>query len=141
MTNELSRVKSGSRLWGSKESSKFLHSQQVTQPAEVFLALFFDREQHLISVEEVFCGSEHGTTVYRGESLINDVVERTSQHQAVEVSFIHYLPNFDGCPMPIDIALGQGLLNTLEATQAKLLDYLIMGKGRSISLFERQFLV
>ena len=124
-----------------QDACQFLHSQLAVQPSEVFLALCFDVEQHLICIEEMFYASPEGTLVCQGEQLINDAVVWALQHKATEVTIMHHSPGGNGCPMPVDIAIGQLLLEALDAVEVRLLDYLTMGKSGSISLFEKGFLV
>ena len=80
------------------------------------------------------CGSKNDTTLLSSDSLINDVVERAVRYQASAVTVMHYSPNGDACPMPIDRMIKQGLHYTLLGVQISLLQYLIMGKGESLSL-------
>ena len=137
----LGGVKSGDGFWDLKDASQFLPPLKVAQSSGVFLSLFFDdTKQHLISVEEVLCESQHGALVSQGEPLITDVMERVLQHQAAAVTLMHYSPGGEGCPTPFDIAIGQLLLDALDAEQVTLLDFFVIGKGDSVSLFERNFL-
>ncbi len=138
----LGRVKQGNGVLIRQGTCELLQSPQIAQPSELFLTLYFDLEQHLIRFEETLCGSQQGTTVYHGEQLINQVVERALQLQATEVSFMHCPPpsRLAGCPMPIDVFLGQWLFCALGAVQVKLLDYAVMWKSGSVSLDEKDFL-
>jgi len=76
--------------------------------------------------------------VYQSEPLINDVVKRARLTKAAGVTIMHYCPGIEESPTPIDIAIKQGLQCALDAEQMELLDYLIMGKGHSISLVEKK---
>ena len=109
----------------------------ATQPDDVFLGLFFDAVSNLICVEELLCGSMDGTFIYESELLIDDAVERALQAKAALVTVMHYSPCSSVCPMPIDQTLKQGLHAALEAAQVKILDYLVIGKGRSVSLISQ----
>ena len=106
-------VKSGEGLSGLKETSPFLPSLKLAQSSDVFLSLFFDTEQHLISVEEVLCGTQHGILVSQAEPLINDVVGWALRHQASTMTLMHYSPSGESCPILFEIAIGQLLLDAL----------------------------
>jgi len=134
----LGGVKSGDGFWDLKDTSQFLQPLKVAQPSGVFLSLFFDdTKQHLISVEEVLCESQHGTLVSQGEPLINDVVIWALRHQAAAMTLMHYSPSGESCPILFEIAIGQLLLDALVAVQVELLDYIVIGKDDWVSLFER----
>ena len=101
------------------------------QPEDAFFGLFFDADQHLISLEELCCRPKEDAPVNDREWLINEAVERALQAKAAMVTVMHYSPNVENCPMPIDFILKQGLIAALEARDVALLDYLLIGKGGS----------
>ena len=131
-------AKSGCLCSSTVDAHQFWYAQLNTQDCEVFAAVFFDDEQHLIDYEEIWCGSMDETLVL--EELVKEVVERALHHQATAVTLAHFSPTGDGCPMPIDLSALQMLQGALEAVCVTLSDYLVMGKGCSVSLRERTFL-
>ncbi len=108
-------------------------SPLVAHPDEVFLVLLFDAEQDLIRFEAL-CEPINDTTVSQAEWLINEVVKRALQANAAFVTIAHYSPHFVGSPRPVDTCIARRLLGALEAVRLGLLDYLVVGKGHSVSL-------
>ena len=102
--------------------------------------MLFDAEQQLLSFEELVFGSPDRVTLYQGDWLTQEVVNRAVQAEATGTVFIHHDPSFDGCPTPFDLTVGQWLLLALETAQLKFLDCLVMGNGQSVSLIDKGFL-
>jgi DNA repair protein RadC len=48
-------------------------------------------------------------------------VEPALRHQAAALILAHYSPGSDGCPMPIDISIGQWLFGALDAVKVNML--------------------
>ena len=102
------------------------------KPHEVFVALFLDAKNHLISTEELFRGSLTSTSVYPRE-----VVLRVLHHGAANVILAHNHPSGGVEPSQADIHLTQRLKAALHLIDVQVLDHIIVSSSAALSLSER----
>jgi DNA repair protein RadC len=105
-------------------------------PHEVFLALWLDAQNRLITSEELFRGTLTQTSVYPRE-----VVKRALKHNAGAVILAHNHPSGLAEPSRADEVLTSSLKQALALVDVKLLDHFIVaGSGRPLSFAERGLL-
>lgn len=101
-------------------------------PHEVFVALFVDAQNRLITAEELFRGTLTQTSVYPRE-----VVKRALACNAAAVIFAHNHPSGIAEPSRADELLTRALKEALQLVDVRLLDHLIVGQGPVASFAER----
>jgi DNA repair protein RadC len=103
---------------------------------EVFMALWLDAQNRLISSEELFSGTLTQTSVYPRE-----VVKRALAHNAGAVILAHNHPSGLAEPSRADEVLTSSLKQALAMIDVKLLDHFIVaGNARPLSFAERGLL-
>jgi DNA repair protein RadC len=85
---------------------------------------------------------QHIETVYRGsvnssQVRIAEIFKAAIRRNASNVIVVHNHPSGDPTPSPDDIAITRAILQAGELLDVKLLDHIIIGNGRFVSLKER----
>jgi DNA repair protein RadC len=109
----------------------YLKLQLAQQDHEVFGVVFLDAKHRVLQFEVLFHGSIDGASVYPRQ-----VVKRALAHNAAAGILTHNHPS--GCPQPsqADRTLTARLKETLALVEVRVLDHLIVGEGRPLSLAE-----
>ena len=101
------------------------------KPYEVFCVLFFNANQELIALEELFKGTLTHTSVYPRE-----VVMRALHYRANAVVLAHNRPSGHPTPSPADIAMTQKLCAALGLIDINVLDHVIVSASAATSMAE-----
>lgn len=101
-------------------------------PYEVFAILFVDSQNRLIAYEELFRGSINQTSVYPRECA-----KRALELNACACILSHNHPSASLQPSRADEALTQNLKTTLALVDVRVLDHIIVGGGRTLSMAEQ----
>ena len=96
---------------------------------EVFAIIFLDVQHRLIAFEELFRGTLTQTSVYPRE-----VVMRALHHHASAVILAHNHPSGGIEPSRADELLTQTLKAALSLVDVRVLDHVIVGDGRILSM-------
>jgi DNA repair protein RadC len=110
----------------------YLQLHLGSRPHEVFAALFLDAQHRLIVLEELFRGTLTHTSVYPRE-----VVVRALHHHAAAVVLAHNHPSGGVEPSRADEALTRTLKAALALVDVPVLDHVIVGAGRTLSMAQK----
>ncbi len=99
---------------------------------EVFCGLFLDNRHRVIEYAELFRGTIDSAAVYPRE-----VVKHCLSRNAAAVIFAHNHPSGVADPSDTDVRLTRKLTDALSLIDVRVLDHLIIGRGRQTSLAER----
>jgi DNA repair protein RadC len=113
----------------------FVRLQIGNKPHECFMVIFLDVKQRLIAFEEMFRGSLASTSVYPRE-----VAQRALQLHSSAVVLAHNHPSGDVSPSPADIQLTSKLRAALALLDIRVLDHVITGPDRALSMAEQGLL-
>lgn len=102
---------------------------------EVFVVVFLDAQNRVITTEEMFRGTLTQTSVYPRE-----IVKRSLFHNAAAVIFAHNHPSGVAEPSRADEALTQALKQALALVDVKVLDHFVVGASAAMSFAERGLL-
>jgi DNA repair protein RadC len=85
---------------------------------------------------------QHIETVYRGsvnssQVRIAEIFKAAIRRNASNLIVVHNHPSGDPTPSPDDVAITRAILQAGELLDVKLLDHIIVGNGRFVSLKER----
>jgi len=85
---------------------------------------------------------QHIETVYRGsvnssQVRVAEIFKAAIRRNATNLIVIHNHPSGDPTPSPDDVAITRAILQAGELLDVKLLDHIIIGNGRFVSLKER----
>lgn len=99
---------------------------------EQLWVLLTDTRNKLISIEKVYKGSLNASSVRVGE-----LFKAAIQRNAASILLVHNHPSGDPTPSPEDIALTRAVVQAGRLLDISLLDHLVIGAGRFVSLKER----
>ncbi len=116
-------------------AGEFIGLKLRQYPNEVFAVAFLDAQYRLLAFEELFRGSISSTEVHPRE-----IVRRALAHNAAAVILAHNHPSGLAEPSQADRLLTTRIVETLALIGVRVLDHLIVGHGRPISLAERGML-
>ena len=113
----------------------YLRLKMQSLPHEVFMALFLDAQNRVITIEELFRGTLTQTSVYPRE-----VVKRALHHNAGAVILAHNHPSGVAEPSHADETLTQALRQALALVDIRVLDHFIVAGSGVLSFEERGLL-
>ena len=124
-------VRTGPLLAGSDQTKRYLHQYFVLADREYFACLLLDSRHRLVRSERLFAGTIDGAAVYPRE-----VVALALRLGAAAVIVAHNHPS--GCPEPssADRLITHRLHAALALVDIRLLDHVIVGRGRCVSMAE-----
>ena len=102
---------------------------------ELFCCMYLDNRHRVLRFDEMFRGTIDGTSVYPRE-----VVKEALAVNAAAVILAHNHPSGVAEPSQADERITRRLRAALELVDIRLLDHLIIGAGRAISLASRGML-
>jgi DNA repair protein RadC len=98
----------------------------------VFVVMFLDRGNRLITVEEMFLGSISESRVYPRE-----ILKATLKHNAASLIAAHNYPSGRSEPSDADRRLTRDLVSALDLIDVKLLDHFVVAGMDTVSFAER----
>lgn len=117
------------------ETRRFLQHHLGSQPREVFSCIFLDNQHRVLRCEDLFLGTLDGAAVYPRE-----VVVRALQYRAAAVIFAHNHPSGVAEPSAADRRITERLVSALGLLDIRVLDHIIVGRGREYSFAEEGLL-
>jgi len=96
-------------------------------------AILLDTRNHVIQIVEIYRGSLNSTNVRVAEVFTSAV-----RRNAAALILVHNHPSGDPTPSPEDLALTKALREAGNLLDIELLDHLIIGQGRFVSMKERR---
>lgn len=109
----------------------YLTLKLSNQMHEVFLVLFLDVKNRLITTEEMFSGTLTETSVYPRE-----VVKRALHYNAASVMFAHNHPSGVAKQSKADESITQALKQALALVDVRVLDHFIVAGNQTLSFVE-----
>lgn len=94
--------------------------------------ILLDTRNRVISVEKIYVGSLNSSTVRVGE-LFRPAIQRS----AASVIVLHNHPSGDPSPSPEDVALTRSVVQAGKLLDIEVLDHLVIGLNRWVSLKEK----
>jgi DNA repair protein RadC len=94
--------------------------------------ILLDTRNRVISIEKIYVGSLNASTVRVGE-LFRPAIQRS----AASLIVIHNHPSGDPAPSPEDVALTRAIVQSGKLLDIDVLDHLVIGHNRWVSLKER----
>lgn len=110
----------------------YLRLQLASREYEVFMAVFLDTQNRVLTMEELFRGTLRETSVYPRE-----VVKRALQLNAAALIFAHNHPSGVAEPSRADEVITRTLKQALALVDVRVLDHFIVAAGGGVSLAER----
>lgn len=122
----------GDVLSSPEATRRFLQHHLGGQTREVFSCLFLDSQHRVLRCEDLFLGTLDGAAVYPRE-----VAVRALQYHAAAVIFAHNHPSGVAEPSAADRRITERLCAALALLDIRVLDHIIVGRGREYSFAEQ----
>ena len=122
-------------LANSEASINLFKERLYKNDKERFEVAYLNSANHIISVETMFEGTLDGASVYKREILI-----RCMELKALSVILAHNHPSGESNPSPTDITLTEQIREALSLINIRLLDHIIVGKGKAFSFADNNLL-
>ncbi len=132
---EFAALKEASVLRGSKDARRYLSLLCGSLEREVFGLLLLDTRLHLLGIENVTTGSIDRTTVYSRE-----IVKCCLRYNAAAAILFHNHPSGIPEPSELDKLLTSKLKAVLKELDIRLLDHIVIGGMRQVSMAERKLI-
>jgi DNA repair protein RadC len=128
----LQELATGPAMESPAATRAFLVAQLRDRPYEVFCLLYLDNRHRLIGFDELFRGTIDGASVHPRE-----VVRQALRRNAAAVILAHNHPSGVAEPSQADELITLRLRDALALVDIRVLDHLIVGGSRCVSLAER----
>ena len=128
-------VQDGEKISSPSDSETFLKLKLGHLEHESFCAIFLDNRHRVLKFVELFRGTIDGTSVYPRE-----VVKETLACNAAAVILAHNHPSGVPEPSQADERITKRLKTALELIDARVLDHIIVGGDKTVSLASRGLL-
>ncbi len=117
------------------QTRRFLQHHLGGLNREVFSVIFLDNQHRVLRCEDLFLGTLDGAAVYPRE-----VAVRALQYSAAAVIFAHNHPSGVAEPSSADRRITERLCAALGLLDIRVLDHIIVGRGREYSFAEQGLL-
>lgn len=121
----------GPSLHTPQDVRDFLKLKLAGHEHEVFASVFLDNRHQVIAFEELFFGTINGASVYPRQ-----LVKRALHWNSAAVIITHNHPSGCSEPSEADRHLTERLQHAMALIDVRVLDHLIVGAGRPLSLAE-----
>ena len=117
------------------ETLRFLQHHLGNHTREVFCCIFLDSQHQVLCCEDLFFGTLDGAAVYPRE-----VATRALQYRAAAVIFAHNHPSGLAQPSTADRRITERLCAALGLLDIRVLDHVIIGRGKEFSFAQEGLL-
>ncbi len=114
------------------DAAALVQYEMAALPQEHLWVILTDTRNRVIKIEKLYKGSLNSSMVRVGE-----LFKPAIQHHAASILMVHNHPSGDPSPSPEDIALTRAVVQAGKLLDIDLLDHLVIGANRYISLKER----
>jgi DNA repair protein RadC len=114
------------------DAAELVHYEMSALEQEELRVLLLDTRNRVTHIETVYRGSVNSSQV-----RIAEIFKAAIRRNASNIIVVHNHPSGDPTPSPDDVAITRAILQAGELLDVKLLDHLIIGSARFISLKER----
>lgn len=99
---------------------------------EELRVMHLDTRNHVLHIETVYRGSLNSSQIRVGE-LFKSAIRRS----AANIIVVHNHPSGDPTPSPDDVAVTRAIIQAGKLLDIEVLDHIVIGRGRFVSLKER----
>ncbi len=119
-------------IHGPGDAAELVRYEMGALDQEHLRVILLDTRNRVISIEKLYVGSLNSSTVRVGE-----VFRAAIQRSAAAVIVVHNHPSGDPNPSPEDVALTRSIVQAGKLMDIDVLDHLVIGHNRWVSLKER----
>ncbi len=114
------------------DAAELVQYEMSSLEQEELRVLLLDTRNRMLQIETVYRGSVNSSQV-----RVAEIFKAAIRRNAANLIVIHNHPSGDPTPSPDDVAITRAILQAGELLDVKLLDHIIIGSGRFVSLKER----
>jgi DNA repair protein RadC len=114
------------------DAAEMVQYEMSALEQEELRVMLLDTRNRVLQIETVYRGSVNSSQV-----RIAEIFKAAIRRNATNLIVIHNHPSGDPTPSPDDVAITRLILQAGELLDVKLLDHVIIGSGRFVSLKER----
>jgi len=114
------------------DAAALVQYEMAALPQEHLRVINLDTRNRVINIEKLYIGSLNASTVRVGE-LFRSAIQRN----AASIIVLHNHPSGDPTPSPEDVALTRAIVQAGKLLDIEVLDHVVIGQGRWVSLKER----
>lgn len=118
-----------------EDGAQYVMEEMRSLNQEHFVALFLDTKNQILHQQTIFIGSLNASIVHPRE-IFREAVKRS----AASIICVHNHPSGDPTPSQEDIHVTERLVNAGEMIGIEVLDHLIIGDRKFVSLKEKGYL-
>ncbi len=123
----------GRRLESTQATREYIMHELAGYDHEVFGAIFLDNRHQVLAFEILFHGTLTGAVIYP-----RHIIRRMLAHNAAAIIVAHnHLSGFVE-PSALDIAMTLNLKEVLSLVDARLLDHIVVGAGKTFSFRDHE---
>ncbi|CAK9886946.1 MAG: hypothetical protein XXXJIFNMEKO3_03396 [Candidatus Erwinia impunctatus] len=113
----------------------YLYSTLSHRQREIFLVIFFDNQQKILDVNEMFAGSLSSVEVHPRE-----IIKEALKLNAAAIILAHNHPSGVSQPSQADKRITTQIAHACQIFDIRLLDHIVIGRGEYVSFAERGWL-
>ncbi len=114
------------------DAAELVQYEMSALEQEELRVLLLDTRNRVQHIETVYRGSVNSSQV-----RVAEIFKAAIRRNATNLIVIHNHPSGDPTPSPDDVAITRAILQAGELLDVKLLDHIIVGRGKFVSLKER----
>jgi DNA repair protein RadC len=114
------------------DAAALVQYEMSALPQEHLRVINLDTRNRVINIEKLYVGSLNASTV-----RVAEVFKPAIQRNAAGIILLHNHPSGDPTPSPEDVALTRAIVQAGKLLDIEVLDHLIIGQGKWVSLKER----
>ncbi len=114
------------------DAAALVQYEMSALPQEHLRVINLDTRNRVINIEKLYVGSLNASTV-----RVAEVFKPAIQRNAAAIIVLHNHPSGDPTPSPEDVALTRAIVQAGKLLDIDVLDHLVIGQGRWLSLKER----
>jgi DNA repair protein RadC len=114
------------------DAAELVQYEMSALEQEELRVLLLDTRNHVQHIETVYRGSVNSSQV-----RVAEIFKAAIRRNAPNLIIIHNHPSGDPTPSPDDIAITRAVIQAGDLLDVKLLDHIIVGRGKFVSLKER----
>lgn len=114
------------------EAASLVRFEMAELDQEELRVLLLDTRNHLLGIAKIYRGS-----VSTAQVRPADVFKPAIRSNATAIIVVHNHPSGDPTPSPDDVAVTRSLVEAGKLIDVEVLDHLIIGRGRYVSMKER----
>lgn len=131
-TNARTPIRDALQIHSPQDAYEFLRSEMENLDHEQMRTIHLNTKQRILSSRLIYQGSVHTTVIRIGELFRYAIIDN-----ATGIIVCHNHPSGDPTPSPEDAAVTREIVKAGQLLDIDVIDHIVIGKGKFVSLKER----